>query len=184
MTNSIPTSESLKSRELHDTKRNLLENRKVDLRKLRNTSQKKGKEMTNIQIATATAFSYLRTPYIWGGDGTKKYFGGLDCSGFVQKVLGSVGIDPAGDQTALALFKAFEKKKVDCRLEGHLLFFGASEKAITHVAYCLNPAYMIEAGGGNSKCTTVEIAESLGACVKVSRIARRSDLVAVVNPFG
>lgn len=139
--------------------------------------------MTNVQIATATAFHYLGRPYIWGGDGTEKYFGGLDCSGFVQKVLEPVGFDPVGDQTAQALFNAYKLKKTDARIEGCILFFGKSTSDIHHVAYCLSPAYMIESGGGNSKCTTIAIAESMGACVKTSKISRRNDLVAVVNPF-
>ena len=184
MTNSIPTSESLKSRELHDTKRNLLENRKVDLRKFRKVGKEKRKKMTNIQIATAEAFHYRGRPYIWMGDGSAKYWGGVDCSGFVQLVLDVVGLDPKGDQTAQALFNAYKVKKTDARLEGCLLFFGKSTSDIHHVAYCLSPAYMIEAGGGNSKCTTVAIANEMNACVKVSKISRRSDLVAVVNPFG
>lgn len=140
--------------------------------------------MTNIQIATAKAFHYIDRPYIWGGDGTEKYFGGFDCSGFVQKVLEPVGFDPVGDQSAQALFNAYKVKKTTARIEGCLLFFGKSTSDIHHVAYCLSPAYMIEAGGGNSKCTTVAIANEMNACVKVSKISRRSDLVAVVNPFG
>lgn len=183
MTNSILTSGSLKSRESHDTKRNLLENRKVDLRKFRTVGEEKGKEMTNVQIATAEAFHYRGRPYIWRGDGTAKYWGGVDCSGYIQLVLGVVGLDPKGDQTAQAIFNAYKLKKTDARIEGCLLFFGKSTSEIHHVAYCLNPEYMIEAGGGNSKCTTVAIAESIGACVKVSKVSRRSDLVAVVNPF-
>lgn len=184
MTNSIPTSESLKSRELHDTKRNLLENRKVDLRKFRKVGKEKRKKMTNIQIATAEAFHYRGRPYIWMGDGSAKYWGGVDCSGYIQLVLGVVGLDPKGDQTAQALYNAYKSKVTDAKTEGCMLFFGKSTSDIHHVAYCLSPAFMIEAGGGNSKCTTVAIANEMNACVKVSKISRRSDLVAVVNPFG
>lgn len=139
--------------------------------------------MTNVQIATAEAFHYRGRPYIWRGDGSAKYWGGVDCSGYIQLVLGVVGLDPKGDQTAQALFNAYKLKKTEARIEGCLLFFGKSTSEIHHVAYCLSPSFMIEAGGGNSKCTTVSIAESMGACVKVSKVSRRSDLVAVVNPF-
>ena len=140
--------------------------------------------MTNVQIATAEAFHYRGRPYIWMGDGSAKYWGGVDCSGFVQLVLDVVGLDPKGDQTAQAMYNAYKSKVTDAKTEGCMLFFGKSTSDIHHVAYCLSPAYMIEACGGNSKCTTVAIANEMNACVKVSKISRRSDLVAVVNPFG
>ena len=41
------------------------------------------------QIATA-AKKYIGVPYVWGGTDPRK---GMDCSGFVQRVFGDVGID-------------------------------------------------------------------------------------------
>lgn len=63
--------------------------------------------MTNIDICTAVAFSYLRVPYIWGGDSDK----GLDCSGLVQLIFEPVGLDPNGDQTAQAFTTITKQKK-------------------------------------------------------------------------
>lgn len=103
--------------------------------------------MTNIDICTAVAFSYLRVPYIWGGDSDK----GLDCSGLVQLIFEPIGLDPKGDQTAQMLYNCYKTKETNVILEGCILFFGKSKDNITHVAYALSPTYMIEAAGGNSK---------------------------------
>lgn len=135
--------------------------------------------MTNIDICTAVAFSYLRVPYIWGGDSDK----GLDCSGLIQLIFEPIGLDPKGDQTAQMLYNCYKTKETNVILEGCILFFGKSKDKITHVAYAINTTYMIEASGGNSKCTSVEIANKLNAKVKVSPIKKRKDLVAVINLF-
>ena len=135
--------------------------------------------MTLVQIATARAFSLLDTPYIWGGDNEK----GLDCSGLIQLIFEPVGLDPKGDQTAQAFYNYYKNKECKTIQEGCVLFFGQSKDKITHVAYAISTTYMIEAAGGNSKCTSVEIANKLNAKVKVSPIKKRKDLVAVINLF-
>ena len=135
--------------------------------------------MTNIDICTAVAFSYLRTPYIWGGNSDK----GLDCSGLIQLIFEPIGLDPKGDQTAQMLYNCYKTKETNVILESCILFFGKSKDNITHVAYAINTTYMIEAAGGNSKCTSVEIANKFNAKVKVSPIKKRKDLVAIVNLF-
>ena len=109
--------------------------------------------MTLVQIATARAFSLLDTPYIWGGDSDN----GLDCSGLIQLIFEPVGLDPKGDQTAQAFYNYYKAKECNTIQEGCVLFFGQSKDKITHVAYAINTTYMIEAAGGNSKCTSVEL---------------------------
>ena len=78
--------------------------------------------MTDIEICTQTAFSHLGKPYIWGGDGTKKYFGGLDCSGLIQLIFEPVGLDPKGDQTAQAFYNYYKNKECKTIQEGCVLF--------------------------------------------------------------
>ena len=135
--------------------------------------------MTLVQIATARAFSLLDTPYIWGGDSDK----GLDCSGLIQLIFEPVGLDPKGDQKAQEFYNYYKTKECKTIQEGCALFFGQSKDKITHVAYAISTTRMIEAAGGNSKCTSVEIANKLNAKVKVSPIKKRKDLVAVINLF-
>lgn len=139
--------------------------------------------MTLVQIATARAFSLLDTPYIWGGDLSARTFFGLDCSGLIQLIFEPLGLDPKGDQKAQAFYNYYKNKECKTIQEGCVLFFGKSKDKITHVAYAISTTRMIEAAGGNSKCTSVEIANKLNAKVKVSPIKKRKDLVSVINLF-
>lgn len=125
---------------------------------------------------------YIRVPYIWGGEDPEK---GLDCSGLVQLILKKLDLDPPGDQTAHVLYNYFltrgkiiDKDKTDL---GDLCFFGKKDK-ITHVGFCIGFHLMLEAGGGNSKTTTVEIAKKMNACVRVKPISNRADIVAIIRP--
>ena len=53
-----------------------------------------------MQTLTNYAKSFIGKPYSWAGETP---MGGFDCSGLVQTILRSVGLDPAGDQSAQAL---------------------------------------------------------------------------------
>lgn len=121
------------------------------------------------------AISFVTTPYIWGGSNSIE---GLDCSGFVQKVLEEVGIDPPGDQTAQGLYNHFVKIGKQCIVgPDSLLFFGKSPNKITHIAIALTKEVMIEAGGGDSRTKTREDAIKKEARVRIVPIAKRKDLL-------
>jgi len=127
------------------------------------------------------AMNFLGTPYRWGGNSPTL---GYDCSGFVQELLASEGIDPPGDQTAQALADFIQTKGITVQLPimGSLLFFGKSKTQITHVAVAISPFQMIEAGGGDSTTVTNEIADKQGAMVRIRPISRRNDLVLIIMP--
>ena len=126
------------------------------------------------------AQSMLNTPYLWGGNSPLI---GVDCSGFVQAVLSSVGIDPPGDQTSQGLYNSLSKKGWASRLgKGSILFFGKSRTELSHTAIAIDDTLMIEAAGGNSKTKTLADAIKADARVKISMIKRRSDLIAVLRP--
>jgi peptidoglycan endopeptidase LytE len=129
--------------------------------------------------AIAYAWTLLGTPYIWGGESPQ----GMDCSGFCQEVLRSVGIDPEHDQNASALYWAFREHEIDEPTAGCLLFYGRGETDITHVAMAITDEIMIEAGGGGSRTTTAQTAHRHKAFVRMRPIDRREDLVAIVDPF-
>lgn len=126
--------------------------------------------------------TFLNIPYHWGGSNPLQ---GLDCSGLVQLLLGWFGLDPPGDQTANGLYLHFQKygKTVDATDLGTLCFYGKPDD-VTHVTMAIDGQRMIEAGGGGSKTITAQIAAQQGAYVKISRIARRADLVARIHPNG
>lgn len=119
----------------------------------------------------AVAEYYLGVPYVWGGE-TKD--GGMDCSGFVCRVLWDCGFEMPR-LTAQGFYNKYKKsaiKLVEC-LEGDLLFFGTSTSNITHVAFYSAKGTMLESGGGGSANTSLANA---GVGVRYRGI--RSDLVA------
>ena len=124
---------------------------------------------------------FLGRPYIWGADGLDAF----DCSGFAQVALGRLGLDPPGDQTANGLYKHFSDpvrgtpvNTADC---GCLVFYGKPAR-VGHVGVCIDATNMIEAGGGDSETTTVEMARRQDAKVRIRPIVRRSDIVAIIRP--
>lgn len=133
-----------------------------------------------MQLLRDYALSFVGRPYRWGGDDP---MAGYDCSGFVQELLDSCGIDPAGDQTAQALYNFFslagELNKRGC---GSLVFYGASKSRISHVAMMLDEHRIIEAGGGDSRTKTEEDAVKQNAYIRVRHFLRRKDLIAVIRP--
>jgi cell wall-associated NlpC family hydrolase len=139
--------------------------------------------MNNKEILTMFFYSVMGLPYKWGG---MNPISGLDCSGFVQEALSTIGLDPAGDQTADALYRYFSSDKLgkkNITQFGSLLFFG-SESAITHIAIALNDKIMIEAGGGGSKTLTKDDAIAQNAYIRIRPINRRKDLVKAILPVG
>lgn len=126
------------------------------------------------------ALRLLDKPYIWGGDNPLR---GFDCSGFVQWVLATVGMDPKGDQSAQALYDhCLLQGMSQVRGAGALVFYGKSPERITHVALMINEFQIIEAGGGGSECTTREIAAQKGACVRIKMFGHRSDMLGFFMP--
>lgn len=97
------------------------------------------------------ALKFVGTPYIWAGNGP--YF---DCSGFIKEVLQAYGHLPYGDWTAEQLTTILSENgwvSVNEPQAGDIVCFGISK--VTHIALMVNGWQYVEAGGGNSKCTTV-----------------------------
>lgn len=134
------------------------------------------KETTQLMIEYSKTF--IGKPYRWGGEGVL----GFDCSGFIQEVLGCVGLDPSGDQTAQGLYNHFIKNAKGSGIApGALLFWGKSEQKITHVSLAIDYFYHIEAGGGNSRTVNLEVAEKQGAMVRIRPLKSRKDLIAAIK---
>lgn len=128
---------------------------------------------------------FVGIPYIWGGDNIKV---GVDCSGLVQMLLARLNLDPEDDQTADDLMRYFKTKGKIVDINdiglGDLIFFGALKSRATHIAMGLVDGLIIEAGGGGSKCTTVEYARKIGAQVRIRLATDRSDVICVIRPNG
>ena len=123
---------------------------------------------------------FVGLPYIWGGDDP---IIGYDCSGLVQELLASVGMDPKGDQTAQSLYNHFiglaDPFKRGC---GALVFYGSDAFHITHVAMMVDSFRIIEAGGGGSKTVTKEDSASQNAYIRMRPYDNRGDIVAILMP--
>lgn len=79
-------------------------------------------------IAARTAERFVGIPYQWGGN---TVVDGMDCSGFVRAVYNLCGVNIP--RTSREQFRVGEKvDKTDLK-DGDLVFFGASEEAISHV---------------------------------------------------
>lgn len=126
------------------------------------------------------AMGFVGLPYRWGGSNP---ISGFDCSGFIQELLSSVGIDPPGDQSAQALYDFFEK---DARWNeygcGSLVFYGQDSRHITHIAMMVDNYCVIEAGGGGSKTVTKDDADKQNAYIRLRIYNHRKDVVAILKP--
>jgi cell wall-associated NlpC family hydrolase len=123
---------------------------------------------------------FIGLPYIFGGQHPSL---GFDCSGFIQIITQSVGVDPSGDQTAMSLYNYYVAQGAKSPITaGALLFYGKSTYAITHVAFAISEHQIVEAGGGDSTTTNVDRAIQADAFIRVRPANHRKDLVAVLMP--
>ncbi len=127
------------------------------------------------------AMSFLGVPYRWGGENPVM---GMDCSGLVQEILRSVGMDPPGDQTAQGLFDYFvtQKALANSFSPGALSFYGEFPKKIIHVGFLIDSFRMVEAGGGGHLIKTKEDAGLQNAFVRIRPVKYRKDFVGTLMP--
>jgi len=132
------------------------------------------------QLVLKIAFSYLGTPYTWGGDD----FSAFDCSGLIIECLKSVGSLPRkGDWTAAALYHRFPIQPANGKA-GDLVFW-ANQKGgkIIHVEICINSELAIGASGGGSRTRTRQDAIKHNAFIKIRPIDSRKHIAGFVNPY-
>ena len=126
------------------------------------------------------AFSYLGTPYTWGGDD----FSSFDCSGIVVEVLKSVGALPRkGDYTAAALWHKFPIKPANGKA-GDLVFWANQPGGkIIHIEIMVNDDLAIGASGGGRNTKTRQDAIKHNAFIKIRPIDSREYVAGFANPY-
>ncbi len=97
---------------------------------------------TSRSIIIKLATSLLTVPYLWGG---KSSFG-YDCSGFVQMVLKTAGINIQRDTCLQIETRNMEKIQIPQGKPGDLLFFLENNRT-NHVAFLLGEGKIIHCSG-------------------------------------
>ncbi len=86
------------------------------------------------------------------------------------------------DLSAQGLYEKFKVNPQTSINRGDLIFYGPDSAHIQHVAIAINEHTIIESAGGNHLTTSIDIAKSTGACVKLSWVRNRKDQVCVLRP--
>jgi cell wall-associated NlpC family hydrolase len=118
------------------------------------------------------ALSYFGTPYQWGT---------FDCSKFVELILAKSGV-VLPRLSSEALYQLFATTGVPACQRGALAFFGSPH--VVHVGWMIDDRCMISAAGGGPQVTSIEIAKSLNANVKIQPLSwyKEPALVATIMP--
>ena len=126
------------------------------------------------------AMLYLGVPYIYGGN---CILTGVDCGGLVVECLRSVGLHGKSDLNAQMIYDKFKNNNQILGLvkENSILFFGKDLDTISHIGIAINGNQMVEAGGGDKRTKTVEIAAEMNAYVRVRPISWRKDFLTSIN---
>lgn len=131
------------------------------------------------------ALGFYGTPYQWGGghDVALKTEYGLDCSGYVRKLLNYAKVAPAHDCTSDDYYHWFlGNGLINTFGIGAIAFFGKTSK-IHHVGFCIDDKVMLSAAGGGQHVNTIGTAQRLNAMVKIEPISLRHDFVCCIMPL-
>jgi len=97
------------------------------------------------------ALNYQGTPYEWGGNDLAS---GVDCSGFVKKIAGAIGMDLPRTAAEQAYVGTPIYRLEDLRAGDRLYFYEKARGKIGHTGIYLGNGYFIHASHGKGKVAT------------------------------
>ncbi len=97
------------------------------------------------------SLNYRGVPYVWGGTDENR---GVDCSGFVKKMFGKIGVNlPRTAAQQVHVGKPINRLE-DLRKGDRLYFWSSSRNMIGHTGIYLGNGYFVHASGGKKKVAT------------------------------
>ncbi len=107
-------------------------------------------------VAATKGLNYIGTPYVWGGDNINS---GIDCSGFVKKLYGDIGINlprTAAEQAKVGT----PIHRLQDLIAGDRLYFWEKKRAtIGHTGLYLGNGYFVHSSRGKNGVDTDKLTE-------------------------
>jgi cell wall-associated NlpC family hydrolase len=113
------------------------------------------------------ALTYQGTPYKWGG---QDLAAGIDCSGFVKKMFGAIGVDLPRTAAEQSLVGEPITRLEDLQKGDRLYFWEAKRGKIGHTGIYLGNGYFVHSSSGRGGVATSLLTRSW---IKILQAARR-----------
>lgn len=106
--------------------------------------------------AARKGLNYIGTPYVWGGNDIN---GGIDCSGFVKKLYGDIGINLPRTAAEQAKVGTPITRLEDLRAGDRLYFWEKKRNTIGHTGLYLGNGYFVHSSRGHNGVNTDRLTE-------------------------
>ena len=106
--------------------------------------------------AAKKGLNYIGTPYVWGGDNINS---GIDCSGFVKKLYGDIGIDLPRTAAEQAKVGTPITRLEDLKAGDRLYFWEKKRATIGHTGLYLGNGYFVHSSRGHNGVNTDRLSE-------------------------
>ncbi len=106
--------------------------------------------------AAKRGLNYIGTPYVWGGNDINS---GIDCSGFVKKLYGDIGINLPRTAAEQAKVGKPIKRLEDLKPGDRLYFWEKKRNTIGHTGLYLGNGYFVHSSRGHNGVNTDRLTE-------------------------
>ena len=111
---------------------------------------------TSRASAAKKGLNYIGTPYVWGGDSITS---GIDCSGFVKKLYGDIGINLPRTAAEQAKVGTPIRRLEDLIAGDRLYFWEKKRGTIGHTGLYLGNGYFVHSSRGHNGVNTDRLTE-------------------------